>query len=32
MMLAALKPMLIRAEPAVRWQPWRLHTDRFIGY
>ena len=32
MMLSALKPMLIRAEPALRWQPWRLHTDRFIGY
>jgi ferredoxin-NADP reductase len=32
MMLAALKPMLIRAEPGLRWQAWRLHTDRFIGY
>lgn len=31
-MLAAIKPMLIRAEPELRWQPWRLHTDRFIGY
>ncbi|ORM30157.1 hypothetical protein [Williamsia sp. 1135] len=31
-MLAALKPMLIRAEPELRWQPWRVHTDRFIGY
>lgn len=31
-MLAAIKPMLIRAEPELRWQPWRVHTDRFIGY
>lgn len=31
-MLDAIKPMLLRAEPGLRWQPWRLHTDRFIGY
>ena len=31
-MLDAIKPMLLGAEPGLRWQPWRLHTDRFIGY